>query len=87
MFQQNMFTDDSIYYDISVNGYVVSRVASQDGFSRISELRFQKVMITISLRNCWTWASFVCLDFLFVLHNSTPSTHLMAVFTIYHTGE
>ena len=54
MFQQNMFTDDSIYYNISVNGYVVSRVASQDGFSRISELRFQKVMMRISLRNCWT---------------------------------
>ena len=29
----------------SVNGYVVSWVASQDGFSRILELRFQKVKI------------------------------------------
>ena len=29
----------------SVNGYGVSWVASQDGFSRILELRFQKVKI------------------------------------------
>ena len=29
----------------SVNGYVVSCVASQDEFSRILELRFQKVKI------------------------------------------
>ena len=57
-----------------------------DGFSRILELRFLKVRIRISLSNCWTQTSFVFLDFLFVLHNSTPSTHLMAVFTIYHTG-
>ena len=52
----------------------------EDGFSWILELRFQKVTTRISLSNCWTLTSFVFLDFLFVLHNSTPSTHLRAVF-------
>ena len=63
----------------SVNSYVFSRVASQVGFSKILELRFQKVKIRIFLSNCWTWTSFF-LDFLFGLHNCTPSSHLRAVF-------
>ena len=37
-----------------VNSYVVSWVVSQDGFSKILELRFQKVKIRISLSNYWT---------------------------------
>ena len=63
----------------SMNSYLFSRVASQVGFSNILELRFQKVKIRIFLSNCWTWTYFF-LDFLFVLHNCTPSTHLTAVF-------
>ena len=63
----------------SMNSYVFSRVASQVGFSNILELRFQKGKIRIFLSNCWTWTYFF-LDFLFVLHNSTPSSHLTAVF-------
>ena len=36
----------------------------------------KNLKVRIFLSNCWTWTSFVFLDFLFVLDNSTPSTHL-----------
>ena len=64
----------------SVNGYVVSWVASQDGFSRILELRFQKVIAGLRLLSS---SQIFSSCFITLLHLPT----LERSFIIYHTGE
>ena len=64
----------------SVNGYVVSWVASQDGFSRILELRFQKVIAGLRLLSS---SQIFSSCFITLLHLPT----LQQFFSICHTGE